>query len=633
MARWLAVLLALLWLPGWALAGAQDDAGYCPLTVQAARADGEARPAQGWEPATLPDAWTQRWPGYDGAVWYRIDWQRGCAGSGPVGLGIDGMSMAGEVFINDDLLWRDASMAEPLSRSWNTPRWWLLPQAALREGVNTVWVRVAGLAALGPGLGGARIGPAAMVGEAQAARLWRQRTVYVFSAGLSAAVGCLFGVVWCLRRSERAFGWYALMSLAWALYLFTLLATSPWPFAGTLALSRLNIATFVLYVLCFCLFTWRFGGQHLPRLERALRWLALLAAAAALLVPQAMAAPVFLVAWAGFAAIFFINCVQFQWHAWRPRGRGRLGGRNAQHMTLALCWLVFAVVGVHDLLVVLRHWHGDETWASVTAPVTTVVMALLLGGRLAGSMRRIERFNHELEGRVAAARAELAQALAREHAHALDNAKLQERMQIAHDLHDGLGGSLVRGMALVEQAGGQLPNERVLSLLKTLRDDLRQLIDHGSSAGATVPATPVQWLAPLRHRVTRILDEMGVASEWRIAAQWRGLVAEGGCPSALQCLLLTRLVEEALSNAIKHSQARRVCVECALPLPGVFVVRVEDDGRGFDVDAVQRAGLSVGMRSMAARAERMGAVFQVDSGAGGTVVSVVLRMPPGQAAA
>jgi signal transduction histidine kinase len=178
-----------------------------------------------------------------------------------------------------------------------------------------------------------------------------------------------------------------------------------------------------------------------------------------------------------------------------------------------------------------------------------------------------------------------------------------------------------------------LPGERVLSLLKTLRDDLRQVIDHGASAGATVPATPLQWLAPLRHRVTRLLDEMGVASEWRIAAQWRGTVEEGGCPSALQCLLLTRLVEEALSNVIKHSQARRVCVECTLPQPGVFAVRVEDDGRGFDVAAVQRAGMSVGMRSMAARAERMGAMFRVDSGASGTVVTVTLHMPPGQPAA
>ncbi|RYF23511.1 MAG: histidine kinase [Comamonadaceae bacterium] len=615
------------WMAVCGAAAAQSVAmpGACAprvLAVEAARsmagADPQVRPASGWEPLALPDVWVRRWPGHDDTVWYRIEWERSCADRAePVALGLDGMSMAGEVFINDDLLWRDASVVEPLSRSWNTPRWWLLPTSALRGGVNTVWVRVVGLASLSPGLGSVRLGDAAAVAREQEQSLWRQRTVYVFSAGLSCAVGCLFGVVWCLRRSERAFGWYALMSICWAAYLLTVLATSPWPFTDTLTLSRLNIAVFVLYTLCFCLFTWRFGAQVLPRLERALWALALAGCAAVMLAPSAWVGMVFLVVWLGFVLVFFANCLQFQWHAWRPRA----GGRQPPHMLLALCWLVFVVVGVHDLMVILAMWQARETWSAIAGPVTTVCMALLLGGRLVAGMQRIERFNHELEAHVGSARADLAQALAREHAQALGHAKLQERMQIAHDLHDGLGGSLMRSMALVEQARQPLPHARVLSLLKVLRDDLRQVIDHGSSSGATVPETPVRWAAPLRHRFTRILDEMGVASDWRIAAQW------GGLPTALQCLGLTRLVEEALSNVIKHSEARRLLVQVQPDATGALQVRIEDDGVGFDVQAVQSAGLSVGMRSMAARAERMGGALVVESATGRTVVAVTLPLP------
>ena len=47
---------------------------------------------------------------------------------------------------------------------------------------------------------------------------------------------------------------------------------------------------------------------------------------------------------------------------------------------------------------------------------------------------------------------------------------------------------------------------------------------------------------------------------------------------------------------------------------------------GFDVQAVQHAGLSVGMRSMTARAERIGATLQVASGATGTTLTVVLAL-------
>ena len=65
---------------------------------------------------------------------------------------------------------------------------------------------------------------------------------------------------------------------------------------------------------------------------------------------------------------------------------------------------------------------------------------------------------------------------------------------------------------------------------------------------------------------------------------------------------------------------------CVCAGPHLFTVRVQDDGVGFDVAAVQEAGLSVGMRSMAARAERMGARFSVTSKPGETVVEVVVLL-------
>lgn len=628
MKRWLLLLGVLLLTLLDAASAAQAGCAPRVLGVQAARADGNERPVHGWESVELPDTWTRRWPGWSGNVWYRIDWERSCTQevpiAEPVALDINGISMAGEVFSNGELLWRDDSMQEPLSRSWNMPRWWVLPESSLHAGVNAIWVRVVGVPELSPGLGQLQMGPMAQVQALYARNLWRQRTVYTLTAGMAAAVGGLFFVVWLLRRREQAFGWYALVSLSWAAYMATILATSPWPLEGipsaTLAMSRLNIAVFVVYVLAFCMFTWRFSGQRLPRVEKALHWLTGLAVAAVLLVPAAGVALVMSVVWQGFALALLTICVQIQWYVWRPRP----GGRNVQHMMLALCWLLLLTVGVHDVLVILRMWHAHETWSAVIGPVTTLLMALLVGGRLAAGMQRIERFNHELAAGVAEARAELAQALAREHAQALENAKLQERVQIAHDLHDGLGGSLVRGLALVEQARDTLPNERVLSLLKSLRDDLRQVIDHGSSAGAAVPDTPVQWAAPLRHRFTGIFDELGVASQWSIAPRWR----EPYRPSALQCMGLTRLMEEALSNVIKHSRARhlKVVVQVGGSQPGTLTVHIEDDGVGFDVIAVQRAGLSVGMRSMAARVERIGGSLTLQSGPCGTLVGVVLEL-------
>lgn len=382
-----------------------------------------------------------------------------------------------------------------------------------------------GLAAYTPGLGAVYLGPAAQAEAVHATKLWRQRNVQLIAMGLSAAMGCIYLVVWCLRRSEQAFGWYALMSLCWVVYMATILATDAWPFDSIQAHSRLNNISFLLYVTAFCLFTWRFGEQSLPRAEKLL---------------------------------------------WVTTGLG------------------------------------------------------LLGGRLASSMHRIEHFNQELQEHVAQASTELAEALAREHDQALFHARLRERMAIVHDLHDGLGGSLVRSLALVEQTKQPLTNERVLSMLKVLRDDLRQVIDYESTAGTVVPETPTQWIAPLRHRFTRLLDELGVAISWQVPEQW--------CtkPSALHCLGLARLVEEALSNVIKHSRAHHVRVRCTQPAVDSLLVEVEDDGVGFHLEAVREGGLGVGMRSIAARAERMGGDLEIASGPEGTLVSVRVRLAQGR---
>ena len=611
---WLAALV--LWLPAGVLA---DTCAPRIVSVQAAPALDGARPLTGWVDVTLPDTWSRRWPAHGDSGWYRIDWERSCTNGEPVALGIDGISVAGEVYNNGDLLWRDAFLVEPLSRSWNVPRWWVLPESGLQPGVNTVWVRAVGPAALGPGLRAVRLGDASTVAAQHYRTQWRQRTLYLINAVLCGMAGALFSVVWTLRRNTpagAAYGWFGLMALTWLAYLTTYLAYTQWPWPDALARSRFSMVALVGYVLSACLFTLRFGGQRLPRTERMLWALAALGAGTAVFVPDDVAGLWFGRVWQGVMWVFMLNCLQFQWHAWRPRPEGR----KQLHMLLALCWLAVMALTVTTLIPGVDRWNVARNWAAFSGLLVISLVMLLLGAQLMQRVRSVERFNRALEQGVAEARAQQAQALAREHTRALEHTRLQERIQLAHDLHDGLGGSLIRSMALVEQAPQPLPNERVLSLLKMLRDDLRQVIDQGSSAGAQVPATPVQWAAPLRHRFTRILDEMGVTSLWDMPPHWQGR------PSALQCLGLTRLVEEALSNTIKHSRARQVRVQCTQPQGGALCLRIEDDGVGFDVEAVRHAGLSVGMRSMMARAERIGGALEVVSSSAGTKLTVKLAL-------
>jgi len=613
------VCLLLLWL-GCGLPGpvwAQDEAcSIRILSTQAAKAAATGAPPVvaelDWIDVTLPDQWQQRWPDHDGAVWYRIDWQNPCP-QHPVALALNTMVMAGEVFVNSEAIWRDKSLQQPLSRSWNMPRYWLLPPSLLDAGSNSIWVRVHGVVAQTPGLGSVRIGDPRALREWFDSAWWNQRTLFVMSATVSLVLCVLFSFAWLQNRAEAAFGWYALNTLCWVCVLGSVLATETWPFPSTLAMSRATSLVFIVFVYSFCLFSWRFGGLRLPRLERALGLLSLLAAAMALLPASWLDAlhALWLIS-VVFTLVACGNCFLFPLHAWRTR--------KLPHLVYAGCLLAFVAVGIHDALLLHSVIRERVPLLPYTAPLTMLALAFVLGRQITLNVRRIERFNQELTQTVAQACDDLSHTLEREHHLALSHSRLQERMQISQDLHDSLGGSLVRSIALVEQAEQPLQNAQVLSMLKLMRDDLRQMIDSGTSAALNVPETPLQWIAPLRHRFAGLFEALDIRAEWRLPPSW------SPAPSPIQCLTLTRVLEEALTNVIKHSRAQSVTVEMLQPDTRELCLRIRDDGLGFDVPTIQSHGMGVGMRSMLARLERVHGTLQIQSRAGHTVLTALLSL-------
>lgn len=567
------------------------------------------RPAQGWQTVQLPHSLGLH-TSINGPVWFRVQWQLQCADHSGLALAISGIHQAGAVYWNEQLLWHSRSLQEPLSRAWNTPRWWPVAVDAAQQ-VQTLWVRVVSDVPSRQGLGLVDLGPHQAIESLYEHRYARQRTGYVISASLGVAIACVALVVWLLRRQEKSYFWLGSMQVMWVLYLSVILSQETWPLFSTSGLTGFSLSCLLLYTQCFLIFTLRFGGERKPRFE-CITWGALgvwLFLALVGAVAPMYRDPVSLI-WCG--SLFAITGLYFQWRAWHTR--------QPLHLMLAACWIVVLVFGVHDSWIALQQWYNFETWSAFFGPVLAVMLGILLGWKIAQDMRRIDGFNVELTRRVTEAQTRLAESLTREHEQALQHAKLQERMHLAHDLHDGLGGSLVRSMALVEHAPQPLGNARMLSMLKTLRDDLRQIIDSGSGNGAVVPDTPVEWLAPLRHRVTRILEELEIQVQWQIDAQWQHR------PAATHCLGMLRCLEEACANIIKHSNARCVQVVCTQSPEGALLLRVQDDGVGFNVQAVQQSGLSVGMRSMQVRAERMGAQLQVQSRPGCTVVALHLAV-------
>ena len=89
-----------------------------------------------------------------------------------------------------------------------------------------------------------------------------------------------------------------------------------------------------------------------------------------------------------------------------------------------------------------------------------------------------------------------------------------------------------------------------------------------------------------------------------------------------QAVHWANLAHEALSNALRHSHARRITVALR-HTPGHVTLEIRDDGRGFDPTAPPRTG--IGLQNMKKRAANTGGTFELESLVGiGTRVSVTV---------
>jgi len=121
---------------------------------------------------------------------------------------------------------------------------------------------------------------------------------------------------------------------------------------------------------------------------------------------------------------------------------------------------------------------------------------------------------------------------------------------------------------------------------------------------------------PLRHRCTRVLEAAGIECHW----QFERLA---GCRmGARRGLDFLRVLQEALTNVLKHSGATQVDVRIAHSGSDLRL-SVHDNGRGLDTDEAARGtGAGMGLASIRARAARLGGWVEIRSRAGSTVLEL-----------
>ena len=183
-----------------------------------------------------------------------------------------------------------------------------------------------------------------------------------------------------------------------------------------------------------------------------------------------------------------------------------------------------------------------------------------------------------------------------------------ERSRIARNLHDDLGQQAtalrLRLEHLAADPVARQLRSRILQLLESMSGLDASL--HQISAGLRPSALDLGIVPAIRHLVYDWSASSAVATALHaddIGANWLAPDVETH---------VFRILQEALNNVAKHASATRVTVVLKR-LPTAVSLVIEDNGRGFDVEAVRAANGALGLVSMRERVQLVGGKLEIKS--------------------
>jgi signal transduction histidine kinase len=257
------------------------------------------------------------------------------------------------------------------------------------------------------------------------------------------------------------------------------------------------------------------------------------------------------------------------------------------------------------------------TWKHTVAVVGLLVVILL--GALA--------WIHQLHRRVAERTQALRATMARLEEETKTSATLAERNRLAAEIHDGLEQGL-NGI-MMQLDGVETKLMRSPDAAQHHLDLARKMVRFSRTE---VRHSLWDWKSPalaghdLKTALTDIVAQMANGNLTRVDVQVSG--ASRPLPPAMEHHLL-RIAQEALTNALKHAQARNIAVSLNYAADAVQL-SVRDDGRGFVPDTVLNGLVGhLGLQNLRSRARKLGGELNVTSEPGkGATIAVRIPCAP-----
>lgn len=503
---------------------------------------------------------------------------------------------------------RDPSKRRP---DRNTPVLAPIAESLLKPGTNEITVRLQVWGPLEGYLDSLYIGPDAHMRRAYDLRRALFDTLPLILAAWQVTFGTLLGIIWLNRRHEAIYGYLAMATMLGVVQHFAGLPRSA-IVAGLLgATGPLEAALMLHYMLLLT-------GRKI-RHWHALAFMPgmIIISAAFLLSPEHLRIVYLLLGPPSIGLLIAAVWIVLLAAVWQSR---RHSVYLATIFTAVLsCWAL-DVLTLNNMIGGERIFIGRPSYSLVL-----MALGIWLIWRFVQALKEADGFAAALVQKVAEAEDKLRAHFAREEERARSEALLAERTRLMRDLHDGLGGQLVSIVALSEQPqpSGPAIGEAARAALK----DLRLVIDAMEEIDGDLMLALASW----RERIDAQLRAHQMHLNWSI----RG---PSGLPifrnlTSWHVIQLIRLMDEVVTNAVKHSGGTHVTVtietvEGPLGLP-TGRITIEDNGHGYDAgqpesDSTARPLGGRGLLNIRRRAALCDIALVTETGPTGTRIELTL---------
>ena len=407
----------------------------------------------------------------------------------------------------------------------------------------------------------------------------------------------VMALLWTLRRQEVSYGLFAVIASWQVIDNLPIIIDNSLLAAEWFRVGYLSDFWKAVILVPFC---YSFTKTHSPFPIGFFVALCFIASLISTFVPTAQFLPV------EQYLLIPISCLHLFWSIAlisRAAWRGQL-----QSALVLITLLMATAFALHDVLIIFAYLQSRSNFILIYAflPVLSTICIILVF-QFVQSQTQIDNMLTTLKERLDHRENQLQAAFDREQKVQHLRTITDERQRIIADMHDGLGGQL---MSIIASANSSAADNQVISHhARQALTDLRLMILSLDNAYQDL----VGLLAAFRDRAQNQCESFEVEFVWQAQT-----LPEIETLSPETSANMLRIMQEALQNALRHSDASTITLRAVGDGEGGLTISLTDNGQG----GAHAKDAGRGMHTMHRRAHSIGASLEINSADSGTQVSL-----------